>query len=76
MYSIGRMIQPVTYQTTRLLAQGYQPSLIAKLDGVMVNTIHVRRLRFERATGGKSTGRFGKRGRPRRIDPNQFTLFP
>lgn len=67
------MIHPVTYQTTRLLVQGYSPTLLAKLDGVQVNTIHVRRLRFERATGGKSTGRFGKRGRPRKLpNPNQL----
>lgn len=71
----GDMIQPVTYQTTRLLVQGYAPSLIAKLDGVRVNTIHVRRLRFERATGGTSTGRYGKRGRPRKVDPNQLTTW-
>jgi hypothetical protein len=69
-------IHPVTYQTTRLLVMGYQPRVLARLDGVQVNTIHVRRLRFERATGGESTGRFGKRGRPRKIDPKQGLLWP
>lgn len=69
------MFRPVTVETTRLLALGYPPHILAKLDGVTKRAIHLRRQRFEKATGGESTGRFGKRGRPVRVYANQLRLF-
>lgn len=59
------MYQPVTFETALALAQGISPKLIAEADGVKPNTIHQRRIRFDRYVGGQ-TPRVGKRGRPKK----------
>lgn len=64
------MYQPVTFQTALLLAEGVSPATLARLDAVKPNTIHQRRLRFDRYVGGR-TPRVGKLGRPKKVDPAQ-----